>query len=77
LCCIGREDIIADEKLTWTTVQLFLGDNKTFFAKNHAWTHPVSPERNGRWAIVIEKDGTVSYAENESKTSQVTVRSPK
>jgi hypothetical protein len=31
-------------------------------------------ERNGRWAMVIDKDGTVTYAENESNPSQVTVR---
>lgn len=30
-------------------------------------------DRNGRWAMIIEKDGTVSYAENESNPRQVTV----
>lgn len=30
-------------------------------------------DRNGRWALIIEKDGTISYAENESNPSQVTV----
>ena len=30
-------------------------------------------ERNGRWAIVVEKDGTISYAENESNPVEVTV----
>lgn len=34
---------------------------------------PFAP-RNGRWAIVKEKDGTISYAENESNPSEVTVR---
>lgn len=32
-----------------------------------------SPERNGRWAMVIEKDGTITYAENEPKPGGVTV----
>ncbi|KAF2404394.1 peroxiredoxin-2D [Trichodelitschia bisporula] len=41
---------------------LFLSDTKSFFAKNHAWS---MGERNGRWAIVIDKDGTIQYAENE------------
>ncbi|KAF2666319.1 Redoxin [Microthyrium microscopicum] len=41
---------------------LFLGDTKSKFAENHAWT---MGERNGRWAIVIEKDGSISYAEKE------------
>lgn len=30
--------------------------------------------RNGRYAMVIEKDGTISYFENESNPGQVTVR---
>lgn len=30
-------------------------------------------DRNGRWAMIVEKDGTVSYAENESNPRQVTV----
>jgi alkyl hydroperoxide reductase 1 len=50
---------------------LFLGDNKTYFAKNHAWT--AGPERNARFAIVIEKDGTVSYAENETTPGEISV----
>jgi len=50
---------------------LFLSDSKSFFAKNHAWT--AGPERNGRFAIVVEKDGSVSYAENETSPSVVDV----
>lgn len=50
---------------------LFMSDSKTSFSKNHGWT--LSPERNGRWAMIVEKDGTVSYAENESNPKQVTV----
>jgi alkyl hydroperoxide reductase 1 len=30
-------------------------------------------DRNGRWAIVVDKDGTISYAENEPNPSGVTV----
>jgi len=44
---------------------LFLSDTKSFFAKNHAWTIP-GTDRNARWAIVIEKDGSVSYVGNET-----------
>jgi alkyl hydroperoxide reductase 1 len=50
---------------------LFLSDTKTGFGKNHGWS--VSPERNGRFAIVVEKDGSVSYAEVEKGPGQVTV----
>lgn len=50
---------------------LFMSDTKTNFSKNHGWS--AGPDRNGRWAIVIEKDGTVSYAENESNPREVTV----
>ncbi|KAF2136648.1 uncharacterized protein K452DRAFT_292238 [Aplosporella prunicola CBS 121167] len=57
---VGRNDI------------LFLSDTKTFFSKNHGWAAGMG-DRNGRWAMVVEKDGTVSYAENESNPGQVTV----
>jgi len=30
-------------------------------------------DRNGRWAMVIEKDGKVSYAETEDSIGNVTV----
>jgi len=46
---------------------LFLSDTKSHFAKNHAWLVAPNAERNGRWAMIIEKDGTVSYAEVETK----------
>jgi len=51
---------------------LFLSDTKTFFSKNYGWAAGMG-DRNGRWAMVIDKDGTISYAENESNPSQVTV----
>jgi hypothetical protein len=53
-------------------VQLLLSDTKTYFSKEHAWQAPGDSGRNARWAIVIEKDGTVSYAEVEP-TRGVTV----
>lgn len=31
-------------------------------------------DRNGRWAMVIDKDGTIKYAEHETNPGQVTVR---
>lgn len=30
-------------------------------------------DRNGRWAMVIEKDGRIAYAENEKDPTQVSV----
>lgn len=51
---------------------MFMSDSKTFFSKNHGWDAGMG-DRNGRWAMIIEKDGTVSYAENESNPRQVTV----
>lgn len=33
-------------------------------------------DRNGRWAMVIEKDGSISYSENEPNAGQVTVSAP-
>ncbi|EKG13752.1 hypothetical protein MPH_09059 [Macrophomina phaseolina MS6] len=50
----------------------FVSDDKTFFSKNYGWQAGMG-DRNGRWAMVIEKDGTISYSENESNPSQVTV----
>ncbi|EOD52344.1 Rab protein geranylgeranyltransferase component A [Neofusicoccum parvum] len=50
----------------------FLSDTKTFFSKTHAWQAGMG-DRNGRWALVKEADGTISYIENESNPSQVTV----
>ncbi|KAF2639898.1 AhpC/TSA family protein-like protein [Massarina eburnea CBS 473.64] len=51
---------------------LLMGDTKSFFSKNHGWDAGMG-DRNGRWAMVIEKDGTISYADNESDPSKVTV----
>ena len=49
-----------------------MSDTKTFFSKNHGWSG--IGERNGRWAMIIEKDGTVSYAEVEQKPREIKVK---
>lgn len=49
-----------------------MSDTKTFFSKHYGWSG--LGERNGRWAMVIEKDGTVSYAEVEQSPREVKVR---
>ncbi|KAF2208828.1 hypothetical protein CERZMDRAFT_48523 [Cercospora zeae-maydis SCOH1-5] len=49
---------------------LFMSDTKTFFSKNFGWS---AGDRNGRWVMVIEKDGTISLADAESKPGKVTV----
>lgn len=53
---------------------LFMSDSKTFFSKEHGWMAGVG-DRNARWAMIVEKDGTVSYAEHESSPKEVTVSS--
>ena len=50
-----------------------MADTKTRFSKSYGW-QAGGGDRNGRWAMVIEKDGKVSYVENESNPSDVTVR---
>jgi len=65
--------VILDTSKLIGTMQLFLSDTKSFFSKNYGWPAGMG-ERNGRWAMVIDKDGTVTYADNESNPSQVTVR---
>lgn len=50
----------------------FMSDTKTFFSKEYGWSAGMG-ERNGRWAMVIERDGTVSVADCEESPRQVTV----
>lgn len=50
----------------------FFSDTKTFFSNNYGWAAGMG-DRNGRWAMVVEKDGTISYAENEESPRNVTV----
>jgi len=49
---------------------LFMSDSS--FSKNHGWAAGMG-DRNGRWAMIVEKDGTVSYAENEASPKDVEV----
>lgn len=49
----------------------FMSDTKSFFSKNYGWDGPA--DRNGRWAMVIEKDGTISVADAEEGPGNVTV----
>lgn len=51
---------------------LFLGDTKSLFSKHHGWDAGMG-DRNGRWAMVIGRDGVVKYAENEADPTKVTV----
>ncbi|THY71096.1 AhpC/TSA family protein-like protein [Aureobasidium pullulans] len=51
---------------------LMLSDTKTFFSKNYGWqAGPNKGDRTGRWAMIVEKDGTISYAENEGHLQEV------
>ena len=52
----------------------FMSDTKIFFSKHYGWEAGMG-DRNGRWAMVIEKDGKVSYAENEASPREVKVSS--
>ncbi|KAI4736163.1 AhpC/TSA family protein-like protein [Aureobasidium sp. EXF-12298] len=55
---------------------LMLSDSKTFFSENHGWqAGPNKGDRTGRWAMIVEKDGTISYAENEARLQDVQVSS--
>lgn len=51
---------------------ILVPDTKSFFSKNHGWDAGMG-ERNGRWVMVIEKDGTVSVADAEEGPGKVTV----
>ena len=51
---------------------LFMSDTKTKFSEQIGWMAGMG-ERNGRWAMIIEKDGKISYAETEKSPREVTV----
>lgn len=51
---------------------LMMSDTASFFSKEYGWAAGMG-DRNGRWAMVIDKDGKVKYAENESDPTKVTV----
>ncbi|KAK3068512.1 hypothetical protein LTR53_007787 [Teratosphaeriaceae sp. CCFEE 6253] len=44
---------------------LFMSDTKTKFSSQIGWMAGVG-DRNARWAMIVEKDGSVSYAEKEA-----------
>lgn len=52
--------------------KLFMSDSKTNFAKEHGWMAGVG-DRTGRFAMVIDKDGKIIYAEVDKDFTQVTV----
>ena len=55
---------------------LMLSDSKTFFSENYGWRAGRNiGDRTGRWAMIVERDGTISYAENEAKLQDVEVSS--
>ncbi|KAK6435332.1 hypothetical protein LTR95_008476 [Oleoguttula sp. CCFEE 5521] len=50
----------------------FMSDTKTKFSETHGWQAGMG-DRNGRWAMVVEKDGKISYSEVEKSPGEVTV----
>lgn len=50
----------------------FMSDTKTGFSKGIGWMAGMG-DRTGRYAIIVEKDGTVSYAEIEKSPREVSV----
>lgn len=52
-----------------------LSDTKTGFSKEHGWMAGMG-DRTGRWAMIVEKDGSISYAENEQSPANVEVSLP-
>ncbi|KAL1311246.1 hypothetical protein AAFC00_001435 [Neodothiora populina] len=49
---------------------LMLSDTKSLFSQHYGWPAGMG-DRNGRWAMIVEKDGTISYAENEKNPGEV------
>jgi alkyl hydroperoxide reductase 1 len=47
---------------------LFLSDTKTGFSKHYGWAAGMG-DRNGRWAMIVDKDGKVTYADVEKSKS--------
>ena len=50
-----------------------LSDTKTLFSENYGWQAGMGT-RTGRWAMIVEKDGSISYAQNEGHLQEVKVR---
>ena len=68
-------------RAAWAKVNGVDGDSKIKFmcdkeqySKKIDWMAGMG-DRNARWAMIIEKDGTISYAEQEQDPRKVTVRS--
>ena len=51
-----------------------MSDSKTQLSKQIGWMAGIG-DRNGRYAMVIEKDGSISYAEVEKSPREVSVSS--
>lgn len=51
---------------------LLLSDTASFFSKEYGWAAGMG-DRNGRWAMVVDREGTIVYADKESDPSKVTV----
>jgi len=51
---------------------LMMADTKSKFSEKYGWAAGMG-DRNGRWAMVIDKDGSIKYAENEKDPTQVSV----
>ena len=66
MCAWGKVNHVAGDDI------LMLSDTVSKFSEHHGWAAGMG-DRNGRWAMIIEKDGTVSYAEKEGNPGQVTV----
>lgn len=49
-----------------------MSDTKTHFGKEHGWLAGMG-DRLGRWAMIVEKDGKISYAESEKSIREVEV----
>ncbi|KAL5408479.1 hypothetical protein PMIN06_011605 [Paraphaeosphaeria minitans] len=52
---------------------LFMGDTKSWFSKKHV-SDAGRGNQNGKWAMVIDRDGTVKYADDKEEPTEVTVR---
>ncbi len=53
----------------------FMSDSKTNVSKSIGWMAGMG-DRTGRYAMIIEKDGTISYAEIEESPREVSVSIP-
>ena len=80
--CLNDPLMFCFGRAAWAKVNGVDGDSKIKFmcdkeqySKKIDWMAGMG-DRNARWAMIIEKDGTISYAERETKPGTVTVRCP-